>query len=74
MFPNLMKVKCVKFMLKDEIDCSTLVKEIDEPEKKLIFEDSVKFVQIVENPSSKFLKTKATVFPRCNILTPMYKS
>lgn len=50
--------------VEDEIDCSAFVKEIDELEKCLILDDSVEFVQIVENPGSKVFKMKATIFPR----------
>ena len=48
--------------IEDEIDCSTFMKNLDEPKKILVFENSIEFVQIVENQGSKVLKEEATIF------------
>ena len=39
-----------------------LVKNLDGPKKILVFENSIEFVQILENKGSKFLKEEAIVF------------
>ncbi|KAI3723670.1 hypothetical protein L2E82_35425 [Cichorium intybus] len=48
--------------VEDEIDCSVFTKENEEPKKRLISENSIEFVRIVENKGSNVLNEQATVF------------
>ncbi|KAI3523775.1 hypothetical protein L1887_02171 [Cichorium endivia] len=50
--------------VEDEIDCSVFTQDNEEPKKKLILENSIEFVRIVENKGSHVLKEKATFFPK----------
>lgn len=50
--------------VEDEVNCSSFVIPDVEPKWNLIFEDSIKFEQFVENRGLKNMKEKAIVFPK----------